>query len=869
MHLNGVEIIYVFLTKKKKFFLAIRIYCCTFVEFYSQLILKVMRRNFIFAVVCFFSSLVLAQNLEKAFFENNPTLGGDVTIKSASLKVVGEEIYKTFEIESMEAEVYYLDAWMLAPLIKEVYPEYKVEINGTLLESTFKPQKESWQSLALTDVKKSAATVKLKKGKNSVSVIGKSGEVAPMVDFIKLSINPLNRGISDKNYKEFVEKIKSNTLIDKHYVESQQLGANDSVLDAVNIRRGTAGETYNYAINMPVYYTALLYFYWGGGENIQISTSQSGSFGHIIEFFQRDNPVTYSWVTSSTGSGSLNITTPISDWYILRVCSNTPFTAGTVDVFVNNTTIGLYQSFLNCAITGSAVGVTDPTGSSPTNYFTCKLKNGGDTWLFLEEFGYPGRIVAHNHNGGTRSDGYNWNNASLITTSRQTSTALVSAFSSALPSFQCDVYANLPSTTSTLNASFPDLTTDNSFISGPATGDKPAGYNCIDWTVGITAPANVISMGTWNFFYDLNSWDNFYNTRGYTRSGITASTVAIALWQFYNPFTDSLSFSHASVRKNSTIPNPHGFEWESKLGSNFRVMHTWYALNSITFESGRYGTIYYYYRPISGVVDYSMQVNAIEAENNISSRSSNVQQTTYTQYINNESRFSQLDLDQIASLKDCIPAKITNNFEIKYLEWEKTWSKPELSIHSDPIKYSESNEYNTLLNYCEKYGKSILPLIIDKLAQGNIFVISLLKDLTSNGNTNFITDITKDFKIEDGKQFPSLYSILVDYCKKILINEQDSFLKSIQKISAMDEEEIETIFISVHNQEILLNLHSDKAEIAFVKIYIIFGVLEFDSSYIVPEGGHTLAIDVSNFKKGVYVILINIGGKTDTQKINI
>ena len=59
-------------------------------------------RNFVFILALCFISPVFAQNVEKAYFENNPTFGGDVTIQSASLEVVGNEIFKTFEIESLE-----------------------------------------------------------------------------------------------------------------------------------------------------------------------------------------------------------------------------------------------------------------------------------------------------------------------------------------------------------------------------------------------------------------------------------------------------------------------------------------------------------------------------------------------------------------------------------------------------------------------------------------------------------------------------------------------------------------------------------------------------------------------------------------------
>jgi hypothetical protein len=62
--------------------------------------------------------------LEKAFFENNPALGGDAIIQSASVKIVGEEIFKTFEIESFEDGRFYT-----ANFRKGIYV-ISVNING-------------------------------------------------------------------------------------------------------------------------------------------------------------------------------------------------------------------------------------------------------------------------------------------------------------------------------------------------------------------------------------------------------------------------------------------------------------------------------------------------------------------------------------------------------------------------------------------------------------------------------------------------------------------------------------------------------------------------------------------------------------------
>jgi hypothetical protein len=102
-----------------------------------------MKNLVVISGLCLFSS-VFAQNVEKAYFENNPALGGDVIIQSASVKVVGGEIVKTFEIESFEEGNFYMDAWILVPLTEDGYPEYKVAINGLLTEYSFKPQTDNW-----------------------------------------------------------------------------------------------------------------------------------------------------------------------------------------------------------------------------------------------------------------------------------------------------------------------------------------------------------------------------------------------------------------------------------------------------------------------------------------------------------------------------------------------------------------------------------------------------------------------------------------------------------------------------------------------------------------------------------------------------
>jgi hypothetical protein len=767
-----------------------------------------MRTFYLLFIGLFVFSSVFAQGSEKRYFENNPTLGGDVVIKSANVQVVGNEISKIFEIECLESGVYYLDAWIMVPLTQEGYPEYKIAVNDALSASTFKPQTDNWQSVALTDIKKSAATVRLKQGKNSISVIGKGPEI-PNVEFIKLSSSAFKAGISDSKYKAYVEGIKANPVL-------KPIGADSTRL----VTRGTAGEIYTYQLNLPVYYTTRMSFSFSANQSVSISTSQSGSYEHVIELFSASNPASYSWVSYSSGNGSLNVTIPASGTYYLRLRTYRQNSSGLVNLSVNG------SSYSNCVVAGTGMVIS---GSYSTNFYTCKLTNSGDTWLFLEESGTPGKIKAFNDDGGTKSDGYSWALASRIGTSVSVNAGLVSAHSSNSPNFTCDLYLGLQPITSSLQSAFPDLPLDNAFISGP----QSSIYNCIGWSVGKT------NSWDWPSSTNLTAWDNYYQSYGYTRSGATASNAAIALWMYNGVFT------HASVRKNTTIVKPHGFEWESKCGSNVRLMHTKDALNSFNSSTAQYGSIAYYYKPINGTAS------------TISTRSSIV----------SESYFSQSDLNQIALLKDRIPATFISGFEEKYLAWTNT-RNPEIDIYSNPRKYAESEEYNSLLNYCLKYGKVTWPLFIDKLAQGDVFVGNLLEDLTYTGKGELVEGVILSSTIETGKPLLSMYSILVDYSKKLLEQEQANIQKSIQEILTVDKD-IFAVDITVINKGIILSLNNEVDVKASVKVYDFWGTSVHEASYNILKGGQSISINAANFRNGIYVVQVTVNGKSISKKVSI
>ena len=796
------------------------------------------RIRLIFILSLFVCVSGFAQDMEKRSYENGSDIGGDVAIKSSNVKVENGEIYKTFEIESLGEGSYYLDAWIIAPFTKEGYSEYKVAVNDILTGFSLKPQTDGWHSLALTDARKSVTTIRLEKGENTISVIGKGPEV-PNIEFVKLSSNLSRAGISDTKYRDFVESIESNNLNDLIDAGSMQN----------NYYRGTNGEIYDYCLDMPVLYTTYYSYIFSAGQVVTILTNPSltnPATNYNIEFFNELNSKSYSWHSSNiSGSGNLTVTIPAKGGYRLciRVNSNSSF--GLVDVSVNG------QLYTNCIASCSSYAPVTAGYPVPSNFFTCKIKDSRDTWLMLENSSKEIRGFNDNYLLPFPND-YSWGNASRITTDlTNISQGHVFSASSYNPFFECDLYLGLESNYRNHygfigpTPNFPNLALDNSFISGEATLNYDTTYYvCYDWSVGKKKSSYPPNLEDGKY---LSMWDEYYFRYGYIplSTGENVENASIAIWGTINGPTiaswgiDTLVlFSHAGVRKNSKNPEqPHGFEWESKMSSQERIMHTKDALSG-----GVWGNIIRYYKP-----DPSKTIKSV--------------------ILPPESTFSTSEMERVYTLKNLIPDGIVYVFEEKYHLWEKIWSKSELDMNIYPLRYTETTEYKNLLKYCMRYGKVIWPLLFDKLSPRDVFVINLLKDITCSDEQSFFEAIK--YVRKEGELFPTTHSVLVDYCKKLLAKEETNILNAIRNISAMEEGSFEAN-ISTNAQDIQLNLYSAKDEKAGIKIYNVFGGLEYEENYGISKGNQTLVINASNLNKGIYIVKITIGsGESISQTISL
>lgn len=771
-----------------------------------------MKTKIITTIVSLFAfTFVFAQNTVKQYYESDSKLGGDVVIKSAEIKFGSDdEIQKVFEIESPASGSYYLDAWLSAPLTSNGYPEYKIAVNNVISTATLKPQISNWQNVALTNSGKSATTIKLKKGINYVSVIGEKFEV-PNVEFVKLSSSALNTGISDKKYKDYINAIKTNTIA---------VSTDTTSISPFATPGGTDGEVYNYKLDMPVTYTTMFPIMCikdDPDKNLIINcTTPNSNFEYVIELFYYLLHSPLIDTESKYCKGNDKYIFKGIGFYYLRIRSFRQGIQGVVDIELNYPN-GKVENYKNCPVGGNGFASTNINSSK---FFICHKQY--QACFLLESKGIPG-YIEHIKLDSIWSNG---KHGSLITTDKTNIGAgLVSAQNSSDPIFYTDMYLGLSPAPSRILSTFPNMSTNESFYSAPATSN----YNCISWTVGVT------NDWIWPGDYSISNFDALYNSYGYTRTGANADNAAIAIW-----VKDGI-LKHGSVRKNSMIPKPHGFDWESKCGHWERVMHTRDALTNSS-----YGNIAYYYRPISGTVN-----SLAESPVTIST-------------------FSSTDVNIINALIDEIPTEIKSEFNKKYAAWKETWNNPEIAIQSNPRSYAESEEYSALCQFCQQYGKPTWPLFIEKLSEGDVFVCNLLEDLTSPTKENkTLYDEAISVKTRSiGIPSPFIYSNMVEYSKRLLNKENINIKNSIRNIANADIL-VPNVNITANNGNILLDIHTEKTTAISVNIYDAYGVSVYNTNYSVANGGWRTSINTANFKNGTYIVRIIMNGKTISQKINI
>lgn len=78
---------------------------------------------------------------------------------------------------------------------------------------------------------------------------------------------------------------------------------------------------------------------------------------------------------------------------------------------------------------------------------------------------------------------------------------------------------------------------------------------------------------------------------------------------------------------------------------------------------------------------------------------------------------SDTEVEKLHQAVDAVPADTRHLFDKRFLAWFMTWNSPPLMFSSNSADYAKSPEFFTLVGM----GQEILPLVVDKLRQYDMF----------------------------------------------------------------------------------------------------------------------------------------------------
>ena len=784
---------------------------------------------FIF-IALFFNSYVTSQEIvESSFFKSNQELGGDVVINKSIITTKNNSLHKTFEIESPTSTVYYLSAWVKGGTLDNQkdnkFIGYDLLINNELQHQKFVPEKSSWHSCNYKDdVSKLLLKVKLNQGLNTITFVS-DGFMAPLIDFVRLAQNEADRNISEVKFNNFVNEIQSNILNRK----LNPVPHKDTLIALKNgITYNNPWANYNHSIGATYKYTYYVGISKMAQQQLSISTS-SNNFDHVVELFSRNHPELYSWVTVSTnGSTSLNVTIPYTDMYYLRIRSYYQNEQDYVDVQINS------LNYTDCVASGWAGFRCEHTPTRELNYFTCNTT--GDTRLWIEkDGGVPGKIIGYNDDYDGSGD-FNWGTDSRVKNqfSDDVAAILCSAFSSSTPTGTYDMYMKCRNANERilqgfyyLTDIFTQLEADDAIESAPDT----TLYNCVSWAGGISE-FKEWPLDPGSDFYiagdSLGSFDAFFASRGYTRSGATSSNASIALWK------NGSEFTHTSVTGLANN-HPHGYAWESKVGDWQRFFHPRDALGG----TGAYGSIAYYYKKdetkSSALYDFDGMMLKEAIEKGIA--------------IIADAKYSNQELTKIKKTINQMPKYTTKKFNSLYANWLNTIKEPKFAIHSNPNILKRNDTYKKLLAFC-KTEENIQYLIIDKLPSDQYSLI-LLKDLAYESNKNLMDEVKEENK---AKLKSSSGAIIVNSPQTNFIKFAKKLIESKLTLKAKND------LLGLDNIKSSFQIYPNPAtEKAIIK-YLLLKDSEVNITVIDITGKEVINIISKKQSKGYHITNVNLSG---------
>ncbi|MBE6853990.1 MAG: hypothetical protein E7505_11120 [Ruminococcus sp.] len=365
----------------------------------------------------------------------------------------------------------------------------------------------------------------------------------------------------------------------------------------------------------------------------------------------------------------------------------------------------------------------------------------------------------------------------------------------------CDLYA-MCGNIYPLDPTLPKLKYDDSIISGERNGepldpnvdDSSNIYcNCIAYAGGITSAS--VSTGMVSPWYSPDgmeqSFDNYFGNWSSENQTYCPRYVGAVTYEVTNNADDAvvnvyarrttseyLDWSHASVRKPANN-HFHGYSWESKMGTSYRIFHAEDSLESrnLDDEYNRkgFGTVVRRYKiaqnsrsDISGLSNISMEQSIKQG---------------HTKLL--EVDFSDKEIKRVNSCLDSVSSDVIKKFDLLYNNWVyRIYNDINYAVESNSYYYTLAEEYKELSDFIDKNEKLLYHIMKKKMTEEYDPLLDVLieyKIVEKNDETKLI--VSKVRKANNEISIKSLDS------KVYIAPSCDANIKSfIKEILAMDKE---------------------------------------------------------------------------------
>lgn len=299
-----------------------------------------------------------------AYFEANPSLGGDVKILKSSKFVVGKESFTQFDVYASESGKYFVNFWMLPPQLTDgTFCSYRLIVNGVEQSAKITPAKTGWQSIHLDD----NAKISLNNGNNTIAIVGVVPEI-PAVEHVTMSKFPTEFNLAS-DYDKYIQDI---VLNQGNGVNELSLGGEvgGGTIDLPIVDVPYVPFDYEFSENVDIKYTYQGLFYFNEGETITVKSTAKNGFTHVINLYSLSAPEKYSWYDGT--NANISVVAPISGVYGLMARSSKVDADGFCDLTVNDR-----YKFVNLPLSMSRILVAQSTDQMYNSFTT----NSDSCWF--------------------------------------------------------------------------------------------------------------------------------------------------------------------------------------------------------------------------------------------------------------------------------------------------------------------------------------------------------------------------------------------------------------------------------------------------------------------------------------------------------